>query len=69
MNQNALLNDKQTQLLIETIGKNGWCSADPGVQLDVWSNFPKSPDVLRNYLCKDGVDTSGAITMGPVLFM
>ena len=54
MNQNALLNDKQTQLLIETIGKNGWCSADPGVRLDMWSNFPKSPDVLRNYLCKDG---------------
>jgi hypothetical protein len=54
MNKNSLLNDKQTQLLIETIGKNGWCSADSSLRLDVWSNFLESPDVLRNYLCKDG---------------
>ena len=42
MNKNSLLNDKQTQLLIETIGKNGWCNADLDIRLDVWSNFTES---------------------------
>ena len=54
MNENALMDEKQTKLLIETIGKNGWCSTDSSIRLDVWSNFTQSPDVLRNYLCKDG---------------
>ena len=54
MGKNAALNEKQTKLLIETIGKNEWFRADPGLQLDVWSNFHQSPDSLKNYLCKDG---------------
>jgi hypothetical protein len=54
MNENAVIDEKQTKLLIETIGKNGWCGTDLSIRLDVWSNFTQSPDVLRNYLCKDG---------------
>jgi hypothetical protein len=54
MSKNTLLNDKQTKLLIETIGKNEWCLADPDVRLDVWSNFQQAPGLLKNYLCKDG---------------
>ncbi len=53
MNNNTLINEKQTKLLIETIGKNGWSGA-ADVRVDAWSNFCESPDVLRNYLCKDG---------------
>jgi hypothetical protein len=53
MNENARINEMQTMLLIETIRKNAWSSA-ADVRVDVWSNFHKSPDVLRNYLCKDG---------------
>ena len=53
MNKNALITEKQTKLLIETIGKNAWSNATD-VRVDVWSNFHESPDVLRNYLCKDG---------------
>ena len=51
MNKNAQINEKQTKLLLETIGKYAWSGAD--VRVDVWSNFHESPDVLRNYLCKD----------------
>ena len=54
MNKNALINEKQTKLLIETIGKNAWFNAPAGVGVDAWTNFHQSPDVLRNYLCKDG---------------
>ncbi len=54
MRNNISLNDKQTKLLIETIAKNEWCRANPDVHLDVWSNFHESPDLLKNYLCKDG---------------
>lgn len=54
MDKNSSFNQKQTQLLIETIGKNGWSSANQTIRVDVWSNFHESPDVLRNYLCKDG---------------
>ncbi len=53
MNENARINETQTKLLIETIGKNAW-SSSADVRVDVWSNFHESPDVLRNYLCKDG---------------
>lgn len=53
MNKNELINEKQTHLLIETIGKNAWAN-DASVRVDVWANFHASPDVLRNYLCKDG---------------
>lgn len=54
MNKSSSINQKQTQLLIETIGKNDWSSAEQGIRIDVWSNFHQSPEVLRNYLCKDG---------------
>ncbi len=53
MGNNVSLNEKQTKLLIETIGKNDWSSA-PDLRLDVWSNFHQSQDVIKNYLCKDG---------------
>ena len=54
MGKSTALNDKQMQLLIETIRKNEWGHMEPDVHLDVWSNFQQSPDLLRNYLCKDG---------------
>jgi len=54
MDKNALINQKQTELLMETIGKNTWFDANPSIRMDVWSNFRQSPDALRNYLCKDG---------------
>jgi hypothetical protein len=54
MNEHALMDAEQVKLIIETIGKNGWWSADPDIHVDVWSNFHQSPDLLRNYLCKDG---------------
>ena len=54
MNKYALIDEKQTELLIETIEKNAWFNANPGVRVDAWSNFHQSPDVLRNYSCKDG---------------
>ncbi len=54
MKKNPEINEKQIKLLIETIGKNAWGSADLGVRVVAWSNFQQSPDVLRNYLCKDG---------------
>lgn len=54
MNENDPIDAKQTQLLIETIGKNAWFNANPGVRVDAWSNFHEAPDALRNYLCKDG---------------
>lgn len=54
MSNPVLLNEEQTRLLIETIRKNEWCPADLSVRVDQWSNFRQSPDVLRNYLCKDG---------------
>jgi hypothetical protein len=54
MKQNSAINEKQNQLLIETIEKNAWCGADPGVRVAVWSAFQPPLDVLRNYLCKDG---------------
>ncbi len=53
MSNTVLLNKEQTQLLMDAIGKNEWCPAHSDVRLDVWSNFHQSPDVLRNYLCKD----------------
>lgn len=54
MIKSSSLNQKQMQLLIETIGKNDWSSAEQGIRIDAWSNFHQSPEVLRNYLCKDG---------------
>jgi hypothetical protein len=54
MNKNTLFNQKQTELLIETIGKNAWFDSNPNVHVVVWSNVQPSMDVLRNYLCKDG---------------
>jgi hypothetical protein len=54
MNESTLIDEKQTKLLIETIGKNGWCGTDLSIRVKAWSTFPESPDVLRNYLCKDG---------------
>lgn len=53
MNKNVLIDEKQTSLLMETIGKNAWANV-ADIHLDVWSNFHASQDVLRNYLCKDG---------------
>jgi hypothetical protein len=66
MNKNALINEEQTKLLIETIGKNAWSSAAPVVRVDAWSNFHQSPDSLRNYLCKDGSGYIRGLTMGQV---
>ncbi len=54
MGKNAALNEKQMQLLIETIGKNEWFRAAAELRFDLWSNFRESRDLLRNYLCKDG---------------
>jgi hypothetical protein len=54
MNKNSAMDEKQLRLVAETIRKNEWCAADRDIRLDVWSNFHQSPDVLRNYLCKDG---------------
>lgn len=54
MNKNDSINEKQKELLIETIGKNAWFDANPGVRVDTWGNFHQSPDMLRNYLCQDG---------------
>lgn len=53
VSKNEQINEKQTKLLIDTIGKNDWSSA-ADLRVDVWSNFRESQDVLRNYLCKDG---------------
>ncbi|MBI5305721.1 MAG: hypothetical protein HY868_26570 [Chloroflexi bacterium] len=47
------MNEKQTWLVIEAISKNEWCGTNRDIRLDLWSNFRGSPDVLRNYLCKD----------------
>ncbi len=54
MNKDNWLDEKQTQFLIETIRKNVWFEVNPNVRVDTWSNFHESPDLLRNYLCKDG---------------
>ena len=54
MNQNDQMNEKQTELLIDTIGKNAWFDPNRSVRVAAWSKFHQSPDVLRNYLCKDG---------------
>lgn len=54
MNTTNLLDEQQTLLLIETIGKNVWFEANPGIQVAAWSNFHESPDLLCTYLCKDG---------------
>jgi hypothetical protein len=54
MKESILMDEKQIKLLTETIKKNAWFQVDPGLRLDVWSNLPQSPVVLRNYLCKDG---------------
>lgn len=54
MDNPVLWNEAQAHLLIETIAKNDWCRADPDFRLDSWSNFNQAPDLLRNYLCKDG---------------
>ena len=54
MNTNDLINEKQTELLIETMGKNAWFDTNPSVRFVVWSNIQPPLDVLRNYLCKDG---------------
>ena len=53
MNNTLLINENQTQLLIDTIAKNAW-SVSAKLRVDAWSNFHESPDVLRNYLCHDG---------------
>lgn len=54
MDKNSALNEKQTWSVIEAISKNEWCGVTRDIRLDVWSNFRGSPDVLRNYLRKDG---------------
>ena len=54
MNKNTLFSEKQTGLLLETIGKNAWFDANPNVHVVVWSNVQPPLDVLKNYLCKDG---------------
>lgn len=48
------LNEAQTKLLMETIRKNEWASADQTIRFETWTNFSQSLDFLRNYLCKDG---------------
>ncbi len=50
MNKNVLISKQQTELLIETIGKNAWFNANAGARVDSWSNLQQSPDVLCNYL-------------------
>lgn len=42
MIENARIDETQTKLLMETIGKNAWSSA-ANVGVDVWSNFHESP--------------------------
>jgi hypothetical protein len=54
MNENPPMDAEQVKLIIETVGKNGWWSADPDIHVDTWSHFDQSPDLLRNYLCRDG---------------
>lgn len=54
MGKDSGLNEAQTKLLLETIRKNEWASADQTIQLVSWANFSQPPDFLRNYLCKDG---------------
>jgi len=54
MNQNISMNEKQIDLLTETIRKNGWCLPTQDVRVEVWSKFDQAPDLLKNYLCKDG---------------
>lgn len=48
------MNEQQRELLYDTIQKNGWCGDTVGIRLEVWANFRDSPDLLRNYLCRDG---------------
>jgi len=54
MNPNTPMDAKQLWLVIETARKNAWWSEHPSVRIDTWSNFHQSPNLLRNYLCKDG---------------
>ena len=49
----SAMNEKQTWLVIKTISQNEWCGANRDIRLAVWSSYPGSPEVLRNYLCKD----------------
>ena len=53
MNKNTL-SEKQTGLLLETIGKQTWFDANPDIRIDAWSSLQPPLDVLRNYLCQDG---------------
>lgn len=54
MNKPAGLTEAHTKLLLETIRKNEWARAEQTLALQTWVNFHQSPEVLRNYLCKDG---------------
>lgn len=48
------MHEQQRELLNATIQKNAWCGDRVEIRVDVWSNFRYSPDLLRNYLCRDG---------------
>jgi hypothetical protein len=54
MSKDSGLNEGQIKLLTETVQKNGWASADQFIQFETWTNFSQTPNLLRNYLCKDG---------------
>ena len=54
MNTNSTMTDKQTWLVIQAISKNGWCTPDQDIRLEMWANFRGASELVRNYLCKDG---------------
>ena len=54
MHSNSQMTNKLTWLVIGAISKNEWCGTNEDIRLAMWSEFPGSPDVLRNYLCRDG---------------
>ncbi len=53
MNKTFDLSEAQTKLLVDTIRKNEWVSKEQAFSLLTWADFHQSPEVLRNYLCKD----------------
>lgn len=54
MDKNSGLTEAQCKLLSETLRKNEWASSDQAILFVTWANYHASPEVLRNYLCKDG---------------
>lgn len=54
MSDNNSLDEKQTKLLVETIGQNDWCEAGTRLKVDVWSNRHESAGAVRTFLCEDG---------------